>query len=88
MAECPNCGSRLEVIQWNFLTNILGLTKPYFRCPICKWKMTVKEVTKRGGLHRIKHVKTKGIKKSKKRYSKRRNSKYSNKKKKYPRKRR
>lgn len=54
MAECPMCGSHLDVIQYRWITNVLGLTKPYFQCPACKWKMTIAEVTRRGGLHGIK----------------------------------
>ena len=54
MAQCPMCGSKLQVVQWRWITNVLGLTKPYFICPMCKWKMTIKEVNERGGLHGIK----------------------------------
>ncbi len=54
MADCPMCGSRLDIIKWRWITNVLGLTKPYFKCPACSWKMTVKEVHTRGGIHGIK----------------------------------
>ena len=54
MAYCPMCSSRLHVVQWRWITNVLGITKPHFICPACKWKMTIAEVHRRGGLARIK----------------------------------
>mgnify|MGYP004132098593 CR=1 FL=1 len=54
MANCPICGSNLSVVKYRWLTNVLGLTKPYFICSACDWKMTIEEVHKRRGLDRIK----------------------------------
>ena len=53
MADCPVCGSRLTVVKWRWFTNMLGLTKPYFICPACDWRMNVEEVHRRGGLFNI-----------------------------------
>ena len=48
-AECPLCRSNLTCVRWQWITNVLGLTKPYFKCPNCKWKKYVKDIHKDGG---------------------------------------
>ena len=54
MAECPNCGSRLDVQKPLFPLSLL--MKKKFICPVCDWEMTIAEVNERGGLHRIKYL--------------------------------
>lgn len=53
MAECPVCGSHLQVVKYRWITNVIGLTKPYFICPACDWRMTIKEVKEKGSLTKI-----------------------------------
>ena len=54
IADCPMCNSKMIATRYNFITNSLGLTNPYFKCPMCRYKITVKEVHKRGGLDNVK----------------------------------
>ena len=64
MANCPLCGSKLEIVKFRWLTNFLGLTKPYFICPVCKWKKKLEDMHKEGGLLKIQDEKRGIIRKS------------------------